>query len=205
MTFLPLEVNDQKVHVGFWKRFGALLVDVLVSTPFIIIFYFVAGLSLATAMISAVILNLSSSIYTIYFHYKFGATLGKMAAKIKVVRPNGNKIGFKQAFLRSSPDLIFALSLTAVEVLALPNADFEVYSNAGWMERSDYLWLFISAWYGLIGFVPILWYWGEFIVLLCNKRKRALHDFIANTVVIHREYAEEQVAVQDSIGDVLIS
>ena len=29
-----------------------------------------------------------------------------------------------------------------------------------------------------------IWIWSEFFVLLLNKRRRAIHDFIAETVVI---------------------
>ena len=28
------------------------------------------------------------------------------------------------------------------------------------------------------------WVWSEFIVLLCDPRRRALHDFLADTVVV---------------------
>ena len=31
-----------------------------------------------------------------------------------------------------------------------------------------------------------IWFWGELIVLLFNKRRRAIHDFIAGTVVIKK-------------------
>jgi len=34
-----------------------------------------------------------------------------------------------------------------------------------------------------------VWYWSEIIVILFNKRNRALHDFLAGTVVIHKKYA----------------
>ena len=35
-----------------------------------------------------------------------------------------------------------------------------------------------------------LWTWSELIVMLTNRQRRALHDFIAGTVVIKKEYAD---------------
>lgn len=72
------------------------------------------------------------------------------------------------------------------------------------MERFEYILPLLPAWYVLVDTVNQLWVWSEFIVLLFNKRKRAIHDFIAGTVVIKQEY-REQVAAPDSVADTLSS
>ena len=41
------------------------------------------------------------------------------------------------------------------------------------------------GWYDVIDYAGWAWLFSEFQVLLFNCRKRALHDFIAGTVVIH--------------------
>ena len=204
MEFLPIEINNEKVYAGFGKRFGSAIVDMLVFIPFMFVFHFIESSSLLMAMVSVVLSSLLFSAYTIYFHYKFGATLGKMALGIKVTLPNGGKIGLKQALLRSSVDLAFALFMVIAQVIAISNADPEVYLNAGWMERAEYIMPLFPVWYGVVNIASQLWYWGEFIVLLFNKRKRALHDFIAGTVVIRQEYAE-QGAQQDAAGAAPVS
>ncbi|WP_339891886.1 RDD family protein, partial [Neptuniibacter pectenicola] len=190
MEFLPIEIKNEKVYAGFGKRFGSAIVDMLVFIPFMFVFHFIESSSLSMAMVGTVLSSILFSAYSVYFHYKFGATLGKMALGIKVTLPNGEKIGFKQAILRSSVDLAFALFMVIAQVMAISNADPEVYLNAGWMERAEYIMPLFPAWYGAVNIASELWYWGEFIVLLFNKRKRALHDFIAGTVVIRQEYAE---------------
>jgi len=191
MEFLPIEIENEKVYAGFGKRFGSAIVDMLVFIPFMFVFHFIQSSSLSMAMVGVVLSSILFSAYTVYFHYKFGATLGKMALGIKVTLPNGEKIGFKQAILRSSVDLAFALFMVIAQVMAISNADLEVYLNAGWIERAEYIMPLFPAWYGAVNIASQLWYWGEFIVLLFNKRKRALHDFIAGTVVIRKEYAEQ--------------
>jgi uncharacterized RDD family membrane protein YckC len=200
MEFLPLEINNQKVYAGFWKRFGAAIVDTLVFIPFMVVFHFTQGLSILSAMATIVVSSLLFSAYTVYFHYKFGATFGKMAVGIKITFPDGSKIGLKQALLRSSVDLGFAFFMVLAQVIAITNADPNIYLNAGFMARAEYIMPLFPAWYGLVSTVSQLWFWSEFLVLLFNKRKRAIHDFIAGTVVIKQEYTQ-QVAASNSAAD----
>lgn len=56
-------------------------------------------------------------------------------------------------------------------------------SRGAWSSSSRMVW---------IGFHPTAdMGMGELIVLLLNKRKRAIHDFIAGTVVIKMEFSEQ--------------
>ena len=41
-----------------------------------------------------------------------------------------------------------------------------------------------------------IWIWSELIVMLTNRRRRALHDFIAGTVVIRRRVEPFKVPEQ---------
>lgn len=191
MDFLPIKKDGHKVYAGFWKRFGAAVVDLLVFIPLIFIFTYLEGISIGIAMITVIISSTLSSMYTIYFHYRFGATLGKMAVGIKVTLPNGSTIGLKQAILRSSVDLGFALFIIIAEVTALSKVDPEQYLSAGWLKRSEYIIPLLPAWYVIVRGGFHVWYWSELLVLLFNKRKRAIHDFIAGTVVIQQQYAQQ--------------
>jgi len=203
MEFLPIKMDGQKVYAGFWKRFGAAIVDIIFFIPLMAIFHFIQGTSIPVAMVSIVVSSFLFSSYTIYFHYKFGATLGKMATSIKITLPNGKKIGLQQALLRSSIDLGFAFFIVVAQIIAISSADPEQYLNAGWMERVKYVMPLFPAWYGLVNILSQLWFWSELIVLLFNKRKRAIHDYIAGTVVIREEHAE-QIAAQEADADAAV-
>ena len=139
MEFLPVEKDGSDVYAGFWSRFGAIWVDVFVLAPFMVALYFLQSISIPVAIISTVVSNILFWAYTIYFHYRYGATLGKMATGIKVTLPNGSPIGLKQAFLRSSVDLGFAALTLAATVVAIFHADPEQYLSAGWMARARYV------------------------------------------------------------------
>ena len=142
------------------------------------------------AILTVIFSSALYSIYSVYFHYKFGATLGKMTAGIKVTMPNGTPIGLKQALLRSSVDIGFAAIATAGYIIALSRVDPEQYLATSFMERIEYIKPFYSSWYNVVDISADVWLWSELFVLLLNKRKRAIHDFIAGTVVIENIYAK---------------
>ena len=114
-----------------------------------------------------------------------------MALKIKVTNPGGYYINLKQAVLRSSVDMGFAVLAVTAKIIAISHANPEEFLSAGWMERIEYILPLYPSRYDLVTIGTNVWVWGEFFVLLLNKRKRAVHDFIAGTVVINREYEEQ--------------
>ena len=198
MEFLPIEKDGFKVYAGFWQRFGAGIVDVIVLIPVAYILYYLEGISISAAIIAAFISSALYSIYTVYFHYRYSATLGKMTTKIKVTNPDGSPIDLRQAILRSSVDIGFAVLAVTAQIIAISHANPEEYLSAGWMERIEYIVPLYPSWYDLVTIGTNVWVLGEFFVLLLNKRKRAIHDFIAGTVVINREYAEQNAQAGQS-------
>lgn len=189
MNYLPLKINGEKVYAGFWQRLGAAAIDLLVFIPFMGIYHLLDSLSIWISIVTVLLYSLLASAYSIFFHHRFGATIGKMATGIKVTRPNGSRISLKQAVVRSSIDAGFAFSLAVAQAIAISTVDPASYLNADWMQRVSHIEPSLPLWYGPINFVSVLWVYSELTVLLFNKRKRALHDFIAGTVVIHQKHS----------------
>ena len=70
-----------------------------------------------------------------------------------------------------------------VPLLAMSDAQYaEVASTVG--DRTRYLRANAPAWYRPVDVAGAVWVWGELIVLLTNRKRRALHDFLAGTVVV---------------------
>jgi uncharacterized RDD family membrane protein YckC len=46
---------------------------------------------------------------------------------------------------------------------------------------------FCSLWLPTLDILGQLWFWSEVVTMLFNKKKRALHDFIAGTMVIQEQ------------------
>ena len=104
--------------------------------------------------------------YSVYMHGRFGQTLGKWIARVRVVPVKGGRLTYRQAAMRD-----------IVPCLLLP----------------------VALWYGLAfagGFTPdpgpyraawnLAWLWAilELLTMLLNDQRRAIHDWIAGTVVV---------------------
>ena len=73
--------------------------------------------------------------------------------------------------------------------MALSQVNPADYLSAGWSDRVESLTILYPSWFGVVAFALYAWYLSEFLTVFFNKRKRAIHDFIAGTVVIHRQFA----------------
>lgn len=81
----------------------------------------------------------------------------------------------------------------ALITVALEMTDAE-YFSMGWQERTLYMIKQTPSWYNVANLAMNIWIWSEFIIMLTNKKRRALHDFIAGTVVIHKEATQENTS-----------
>ena len=105
-------------------------------------------------------------LYSILFHSVFGQTLGKKLVKIKVVNnKDESKIGFKQAFIRD----VFPLLIMTYLFFAGTYENIDIFN--------------INLFY-LITSAYVIWTLVEVVTMLFNKKRRALHDYLAGTVCV---------------------
>jgi uncharacterized RDD family membrane protein YckC len=112
-------------------------------------------------------------------HARYGQTIGKMATKVRVVnfRTEG-KISWARAWLREGIPLLLSLGFVGYEVYAIltgritPSA---LENGQAYNENGSLWWLSV---------IPSLWFLAEVLTMLTNRKRRALHDFIAGTVVV---------------------
>jgi uncharacterized RDD family membrane protein YckC len=109
--------------------------------------------------------------------------------KVCIMKVDGTPVGYREALVRYLPEcLINTLSGLAMALAVLHLTDAE-YFAVSFKERSDLLTAAQPAWSGPLELAWNVWIWGEFIVLMTNRKRRALHDFIAGTVVVRDEAA----------------
>ena len=164
-------------------------VDMLVLLPVI----GVSLLALTTARTTQLILEyplaISFAVYNIYFVGHWGQTLGKMALKIKVISLDGGEAGFKRAFYRHVVDLAFSLVASSITVYALLLVTDAEYDPLPVLHRLALLDQINGSWAEIVTWISFVWVASELVVLLFNEKRRAIHDFIAGTVVIHTKEA----------------
>jgi uncharacterized RDD family membrane protein YckC len=112
------------------------------------------------------------AVYSVVLHALYGQTLGKMALDVQVVdHISESGISFKQAFLRDCVPVVMLILLLIVSIFV---------STEQTTEAPDWLIYSMMA----FGITYFLWHLLEIITMLFNEKNRALHDFIAGTVVI---------------------
>jgi len=151
------------------KRFWAGVIDGFVFIPLGIFEGWLYSERRAIAVyIAWLIFRLSSDwLYSVLLHSFFGQTLGKMATGIKVLSVNETPISFRQAFMR---DIVLIVLDIAILIYAIYTLLMGVPENT-----------FIDNWFTFVG---LGWFVAEVVTAVTNPQRRAIHDYIADTVVV---------------------
>lgn len=169
-------------YAGFWPRLYANLVDTIVASPFIVLTW--PGLVSRNASLVLAIPEFVLGVgYSVIMNALWGQTLGKMAARIRIVTVSGARIRWREALLRDSVSIGFGVVFTAAHIEAVLNIPASKWSS-DWKQQAQLLSASEPTWGRAATAVMSVWFWGELVVLLFNRKRRALHDFIAGTVVI---------------------
>ena len=182
-------------YATFWQRFAAMWIDFFVLLPLMVVDVWLQSISRGAAIILVVPMSAVYCAYTIYCHGRFGQTIGKQAMGIRVVRITGERIGWREAWLRSSVDVVLSVFGAISSLVALTAIADAQYYGVDWMERGQNLHAIEPSWLAWAYAVGQIWIWSELVVMLFNKQRRALHDFIAGTVVTAEQrisYAQAQ-------------
>ena len=179
--------TDNLRYAGFGPRLASAVLDFIVWLPLILLENWgVRHWRLFTvySFIPFIILGL---IYYVYLVRRFGGTPGKLMVGIRISRLDGSPIGYREAFKRYFPDFIFGILIPLSLMAPLFHMTDAEYHSLTFLERSKHLIESAPPWYKPLSWIQSIWVWSELIVLLTNKKRRALHDFIAGTVVVYKQ------------------
>ncbi|HLA72209.1 MAG TPA: RDD family protein [Steroidobacteraceae bacterium] len=168
----------------FWRRVGALFLDGLILLPLSLLayvglkytrlyylYYFMPGL-------------LILGYYAIYLVKRNGGTPGKRILDLKVVMLDGTPVTTNAAIIRYSVQLIlYGLSSLGLAIAGFTLTDAE-FQSLGYLQKIQALSTHAPGWNAAVTWSAQGWYVVGAIVMLCNDKRRALHDFLAGTVVI---------------------
>ncbi len=181
-------------YASFSQRFFALLIDGLIFLPLGLGSEWLESGSKGFAFALGNPLIFAGVAYEIYCHGKYGRTIGKRVMGIRLSRVDGAAIGWRESWLRSSMQLLFVtLSFIGMNVALMTITDADYYVP-GWLDRTKNLLAHYPSWLSWTSTASSIWFWSELIVMLCNRRRRSLHDFIAGTVVV----ADNRVSPPDT-------
>lgn len=155
----------------FFPRLVAYLIDGFIMMPLAVLnswflqaefspvfFYFWIPISLMIA-----------PAYTILMHAAYGQTLGKMYMSVKVLSSAEEPVSFFQAFVREAPEVAHRILLIYFGIAFLGTSPED--------ENAQKVFSFIMTIAGVWGLADIL-------TFFTNEKRRALHDYLAGTVVV---------------------
>jgi len=171
-------------YAGFWRRFGAYWLDFIIYLPIGAISMWAFGQSRLSNLYLFLPNILFSFLFHIYLVQRYGGTPGKLILKTKIAKLDGSYVGYKEAILRYSVTFTLSTLMSIAIIMATLGMTDAEYFSFGWQERYHQLVNRAPSWYQIVNVLLNIWVWSEFVTMLTNKKRRALHDFIAGTVVV---------------------
>lgn len=166
-------------YAGFWIRTGASIIDLVAYSPLIALSMY--NLYILKNLPLQLLVTLLMSLYKPLMEYKYSATLGKMAVKIKVVDEKFDNISLLQAVLRYSPWIVSQAFSWITTILLFQHPDFmETTGMAAVGQLQSSL---MPPYYSLSASAFLL---IAILVVVFNAKKQGLHDLIAKTYVVYK-------------------
>ena len=184
---METQAENLKYHTG-WRRLGAAVADaLLIGTGFIVVYWLVttynhSGGSAIENYCWTLLAYFASIAYSVWMHWKYGQTVGKMIAGIKVVDKSETKsITLLQAALRDGFYILAATVSLIIIGFPLKQENAIVFEDTAYLlqtQETTYYWQQLNDYAGTV------WVIIELLTMLFNDKRRALHDYMAATVVI---------------------
>jgi len=165
----------------FGPRFWAGMVDGIIFAPFDYLMVHIISVdsNLFFVVVWFAIISLAFSIYSVVMHANWGQTIGKMMCKVKVLRNSDERsIDLHLSLIRDSVPIVLT-TVTIIYYLFKTISGDPVLTNMILALKGQGEPIF-----DLLTWIGVLWFVCEIITMLTNKKRRALHDYIAGTVVV---------------------
>lgn len=191
ITPLKLEGVEESIYAGFWIRLVSLILEVVILIPYILLKLYVDGLGYSITYYTVLPELLFYFWFRIYLVKKYGGSPGKLIVGIKIIKLDGSDVTWREAILRELFSFLDTVFVSCIMVVALSYANKEIYMSLDWFKKQDYLLGLFPSLSRIHNVFNNFWFWSELVVLLFNKRKRAIHDYVAGTVIIKKTYLKK--------------
>ncbi len=188
------------IYAGFSPRLRAGIVDGLVFLPFCILAFWAQGHGASTAIAVATMNFVVYYAYSVVGHAKWGKTLGKHFAGVRVRSTTGTPLTWKQSLRRSGVDLLLGTVGAVAYAFVIMRIPKQEFALKGWQEIQTLYDALRPAWVRVLEYSYWVWISSELVTMLFNPQRRALHDFIGGTVVLLD--SSPSVEASDSPADV---
>ena len=165
-------MSVSRYHTGL-RRLGAAIIDSIIFTPLLFADLWVLNQTDNVWIVFAwtVFNSALYYLYSIFFHYRFGRTVGKWIVRIKVADISETRLlTLRQSILRDSLYVVIQLIgfiYFLYKVAQTGDIDIVIMDYRNFIDYSFLCWMAI-----------------ELLSMLTNDKRRAIHDRLAGSVVI---------------------
>jgi len=82
---------------------------------------------------------------------------------IQITKINGSKIGYREAFKRSSVDILLTIPILVISYIALSKVNQSEFIVADFLAKDELLRAFHPSWEWMINRASDIWVWSEFV------------------------------------------
>ena len=158
----------------FWPRLGAGVVDGMILSPLRWLDSWIFGSVTQPVLLVLwfIFFSFIHIIYSVTLHGLYGQTLGKMFTSVRVLDISETRLTFGQAFLRDSVPVVFIAVGVAIGFQTALSGENPSAGNGFTVAEI------------MISLTAVVWLVAELVTMLFNDKRRAVHDFIARSVVV---------------------
>ncbi len=168
---------EKKYHT-FWRRFWAGWIDIILFVPLSLFAkHFIYPINSVFVVLAwDEFYSWGLIAYYVLMHGVKGQTIGKIICKVKVYDKNEGPLSLKQAFFR---DIVPIVSNIISSLYFFSNVDkYYKFLTGGIKDFGPF-----PKWIVILLMMQFIWFVIEIITMLANKKRRALHDYVAGSVV----------------------
>lgn len=173
-------LEGEATYRTVWRRFGAGLADGVVFLPLGWLDEWIWSVTTTPFVLAPwfVCYSLSIVAYSVVLHWRWGQTLGKKLTGVRVYALSGGGLSLRQAAARDVLPLVLNVLGVVIE-LPLVAQGKNPYQAAAAIGLSGF-----STFQLFVLWASLAWFALEVLTMLSNHKRRALHDFIAGSVVM---------------------
>jgi uncharacterized RDD family membrane protein YckC len=198
---IPVKIEGIKsIYAGFWLRLGSFILDTIILMPIhILLLQFSEADAYHYLYVSIAVFVIYFSI-DFFFLKRYSGTPGVLILRLRIIKLNGFRIGWREIILRYS--VLFFLHLASIiliytSVLKSNNNEYITYN---WMARSTYITSLNAKVFNIFHWIQMAWVWNEFVVIFFDKRRRAIYDYLGGTVLVKAKYLKNIHDIMNNEG-----
>jgi uncharacterized RDD family membrane protein YckC len=182
-----LSIEDVRVYSDFWYRFAALAIDSVLSIAVSALIVSALRPAMPDFVFSLLFGTTWLLVVSAYCVVRFGGSPGKLLLKLRIVTMDGEPLTYRHALLRVLPDYVLTTASVLMVAWAISQVDGAAFEGLSSRARSELVTATIPVWIlWPIRLSQCAWGLGDIAVFVDSHERRALHDLIAGTVVVHK-------------------